>query len=153
MATKTLNRRKDTTEPLFRDGEDQWKPAGHYDPGFKEFIESELDRLAALPRDWDHYGAPAIDPEIIAAAKSFVHALPENIAYRPRIVPMSPGNLQFEWHQGTKVLELEFENPRTIHFLQFDPNAGIEEEESFRVSETDRAVDLIQWFMLGTNCL
>jgi hypothetical protein len=132
-------------------GQSTMSPA--YDPAFKEFIGSELDRLAALAPNWDRYGAPAIDPQIIAAAKVFLRALPENIAYRPRVVPMSPGNLQFEWHHGPKVLELEFESPATIRFLQYDPEAKVEEEDTFRTSEIDRAVDLIQWFMNGTNSL
>lgn len=66
---------------------------------------------------------------------------------------MSTGNLQFEWHHGRKVLELEFETADTIHFLQWDPEQHIEEEDTFRASDIDRAVDLIQWFMSGTNCL
>ncbi len=141
------------TEPIHQEGEERWKLGGHYDPDFKAAIESELDRLAALPPNWDQYGAPAIDSRIIAAARGFLHALPERIAYRPRVVPMSPGHLQFEWHHGQKVLELEFESPQTIRFLQYDPQAGIEEEESFRTSEVQRAVDLIHWFMSGTTCV
>jgi hypothetical protein len=112
---------------------------------------AELQRLASLPNDWDRYGAPPIDPAIIVAAVKVVRSLPDHIAYRPRVVPMSPGNLQFEWHHGTKVLELEFETPETIRFLQWDPDAAVEEEDTFRTNEVDRAVDLIQWFMSETG--
>ena len=104
------------------------------------------------PQNWDRYGAPCINPRIIDAARKFIRALPENIVYRPRVVPMSTGNLQFEWHHGHKVLELEFETQDTIHFLQYHPEENVEEEDTFRASEIDRAVDLIQWFMSGTNC-
>lgn len=78
-----------------------------------------------------------------------MRALPENIGFQPRVVPMSTGNLQFEWHHGKKTLELEFESPQTIHFLQWNSDEGIEEEDTFRASDIDRAVDLIQWFMTG----
>jgi hypothetical protein len=64
---------------------------------------------------------------------------------------MSTGNLQFEWHQGKKVLELEFESADTIRFLQWHPEQNVEEEDTFPASDTDRAVDLIQWFMSGTG--
>jgi len=114
-------------------------------------VSVELDRLSLLQNNWDSYGAPPIDPGIIAAARKFVEALPENFAYRPRVVPMSPGNLQFEWHHQGKVLELEFETPKLIHFLQWYPQAGVEEEETFPASDIERAVDLIQWFMSGTT--
>lgn len=153
MATGTLNRRRGTAEPPHGTAEEHWALAGHYDPEFKDAIASELARLAALPQNWDQYGAPPINPKIIEAATNFVRALPENIAYRPRVVPMSPGNLQFEWHQGRKVLELEFESPQTIRFLQWHPEVGIEEEDSIKAIDVDRAVDLIHWFMSGTTCV
>jgi hypothetical protein len=111
---------------------------------------ADLDDLARLNPNWDGYGAPAIDPSIIAAARKFIQALPETLVLRPRVVPMSTGNLQFEWHHGSKILELEFETPEMIHFLQWHPEAGVEEEATFRASDIDRAVDLIQWFMSGT---
>jgi hypothetical protein len=149
MATPTRSRRRDLTEPTKNRSSD-WLPAGHYDPEFIKAVEAELDRLSKLPTNWDRYGAPRIDCQIISAVKTFIRALPENLAYRPRVVPMSSGNLQLEWHHGKKVLELEFENPLTIRFLQFDPDADTEEEDSFSVRDVDKAVDLIQWFMSGT---
>jgi hypothetical protein len=149
MPLLTQSRKRGTTEPLRKDQPDQWTRAGYYDPEFKDAICAELQRLAGLPKNWDCYGAPPISKAIIAAASKFVRALPENIAIRPRVVPMSTGNLQFEWNHGKKSLELEFESPHTIHFLQWDSQQGIEEEDTFRTTDIDRAVDLIQWFMIG----
>ncbi len=152
MPAITTNQPNGATEARTKDSVESWLPAGHYDPEFKDAIGAELARLAALPQNWDRYGAPCINPRIIDAARKFIRALPENIVYRPRVVPMSTGNLQFEWHHGHKVLELEFETQDTIHFLQYHPEENVEEEDTFRASEIDRAVDLIQWFMSGTNC-
>jgi hypothetical protein len=150
MATTTQSRRKDLTEPTKKVASEHWLLAGHYDPEFIPAVETELNDLAQLRPNWDCYGAPAIDPGIIAAARKFIEALPANLVYRPRVVPMSTGNLQFEWHHGSKILELEFETPQTIHFLQWHPEASVEEEETFPATDLERAVDLIQWFMSGT---
>ncbi len=150
METVTQSRCRDLTEPTNKGSSQHWLYAGHYDPGFVPATQAELNRLANLPPNWDQYGAPPIDPQIIAAAMTFVKALPENLVYRPHVVPMSPGNLQLEWHHGTKVLELEFEGPQTIRYLQYDPQSNVEAEDSFRATDIDRAVDLIQWFMSGT---
>ena len=120
-------------------------------PSFAQATCSTLEGLASLRPNWDGYGAPVIRKDIIEAARTFVQALPENLACRPRIVPMSPGNLQLEWHRGSKILELEFENAKTIHFLQWHPETGVEEEGVFPVSEIDTGLALIQWFMHGTN--
>jgi hypothetical protein len=151
MATATQSRRKNLTEPSKKGSSGVWLLAGHYDPEFVTASVAELDRLAQLPANWDSYGAPQIDPPIIAAVKTFIRALPADLAYRPRVVPMSTGNVQLEWHHEKKVLELEFESPQIIRYLQFDPARAVEEEDSFRSSEIDKAVDLIQWFMIGTR--
>ena len=112
-------------------------------------IEQELDRLASLPANWDHEGAPRIDPGIIRAARRFAASLPQDIAPVPAVVPSTAGNLQFEWNAGRRSLELEFESPTTVHYLKWDPTLGVEEEAAFDIGETTRAVRLIRWFVEG----
>jgi hypothetical protein len=112
-------------------------------------VEKALDKLAAYEPNWDGYGAPAIRRDVIAAARTFVRALPADLPRPPHVVPMSPGNLQFEWHDGPKVLELEFEDANTIHYLQWDPANGLEEEGTFPVTDVETAVGLIRWFTSG----
>jgi hypothetical protein len=149
MATGSIDRRKRLTEPTKRDAREHWAIAGHYDPDFAEVVQAELRQLGQLQTNWDGYGGQPIDPAVIAAACAFVRSLPENLAFRPRVVPMSPGNLQLEWHAGKKILELEFETPGTIHFLQWHPERDVEEEDTFPAKDIDKAVELIQWFMSG----
>jgi hypothetical protein len=150
MTPATLRQRPGATDALQHDGD--WLKVGQYDPGFKDAVAEEIEALGSLKRNWDSYGAPPIDQKIIAAAVKFIRSLPDNIAYRPRVVPMSPGNFQLEWHHGRKVLELEFETPATIRFLQWKGDQHFSEEDTFPVQDIDRAIDLIQWFMSGT-CL
>ena len=80
-------------------------------PGWVEEALADIERLRRLAPNWDGYGAPVIDPAIIDAAKSFVASLPATCLIPPRVVPMSSGALQLEWHDGPKSLELEFEIP------------------------------------------
>ncbi len=112
-------------------------------------LEMDLDRLAALEANWDAQGAKAIDGEIIAAARRFVSALPEDLSWPPKVVPMAKGNLQLEWHDGPRSLELEIDDPKTIHYLKWHPEKGVEEEGLFSIRETSRAEELIQWFTGG----
>ena len=123
---------------------------GHRDPGFVVDVQAAIESLRALAPNWDSYGAPAIDPDVIEAAKAFIAKLPENVAFRPLIVPMSNGTLQLEWHDGPKSLELEFESPDSIRYLQRHPDRGVEKEDSFSVTDVDTAVDLIRW-MVGAR--
>src|SRR5690348_5599176 len=90
-------------------------------------VYAELDRLAALEPNWDGYGAPSLDRAILHAARQFVGSLASKIAIQPLVVPMSNGALQFEWHSGQRILEIDVEAPSTIHYLKWDPAAGLEE--------------------------
>ncbi len=115
-------------------------------------VTNELHRLAALQENWDSQGARAIDPEIIAAAGEFVSMLPGRLKSRisaPAVVPMRKGNLQFEWHDGPRTLELEVEDPWTIHYLKWHYEAGIEEEEVCSTTDSDTLIGLMEWFVKG----
>ncbi len=114
-------------------------------------VQADIEALRHLVPNWDGYGAPRIDPEVMEAAKWLIAQVPENLVVRPRVVPTSNGSIQLEWHAGPKSLELEFESPQVIRSLQWEPNAGIEEEKSFPVKDTETALDLIRWFMSGAR--
>ena len=88
-----------------------------------------------------------IDAAIIRAARLYIGRLPPNIAPIPAVVPSAAGNLQFQWSTGRRSLELEIENPSTIHYFKWDPNEEVEEEDIFSIEDTDRTVRLIQWFV------
>jgi hypothetical protein len=120
------------------------------DEQFRAHIDQELDRLASLPANWDHEGAPQIDPAIIRAARIFIARLPPGVAPIPAAVPSAAGTLQFEWTAGSRSLELEIENPSMIHYLKWDANEKVEEEDVFSIGDTDRTLHLIQWFVRGS---
>jgi hypothetical protein len=124
-----------------------WAPkVSYFDRLFRGYIAGELDRLRHLDAGWDGYRAIQIAPRIIDAARTFVFAIPENIAPRPSVVPLINGTLQLEWVEGEKSLEFEFEDENTVHFLQWDPANNTAEEDSFDVGDLAKAESLIRWF-------
>jgi hypothetical protein len=127
------------------------RPSFQFDPGFKEFCFQRLKELAQLRPGWDAQAAPRIEPAIIEAVRRFVESLPDQIANRPMVVPLTSGNVQLEWHDGRRVLELEFETPATVHFLQWDPEGGVEREDVIPASNRDDLIALIRWFMEGVR--
>src|SRR3972149_2678261 len=149
MAPTTLD--IDELETSHAGPEFSYSARGYYSPNFENRINSELDRLAALPENWDHEGAKSIDQAIINAARKLIAALPKDIAKIPAVIPSADGNLQFEWTEGPRLLELEIETPTTIHYLKWHPEERIEEEDAFEIHQTDRAVLLIQWFTRGAT--
>jgi hypothetical protein len=116
---------------------------------YRVFVERKLDRMARLPANWDAEGAVPIDPAIIQAARDFIARLPDNLAIVPAVVPRSGGNLQFEWTDGPRSLELEIETPQTIHYLKWSPGEAIEEEGVFPIDGIGRAVLLSDWIAKG----
>lgn len=116
---------------------------------FETFINQELDRLAALDSNWDAQGARPIEPAVIDAARRLIAQMPRNHFPSPAVVPMAKGNLQFEWHDGPRSLELEIEDARLIHYLKWHPEEGIEEEGTFLLRDIPRAVALVRWFTQG----
>lgn len=147
MPSHTFDRRR-PTEPT--EATDDWYPVKKvWDPDFVDGVRAEIETLRSLAPDWDGYGAPVIDPAVIDAAKAFIAQLPEGIAFRPRVVPISNGTLQLEWHDGPMSLEFEFETPHTIRYLKWHPEVGVEEADCLAVSDIDTASGLIRWFMCG----
>jgi len=110
-----------------------------------------LGRLAALQPNWDSYGADLIDPEIIRAAREFAQQLPEDMAGPPSVVPIANGSLQFEWDEGPRSLEFEFEDIETIGYLKWHPEEGIEDEGVLGLNEIDKAISLLRWLTKGTT--
>lgn len=145
--------------PAARSEYDRWNSmASHPDASgyailsrFDLTINSKLDQIAALRKDWDAQGAYPVDPSFVKAARELISSLPSKIKDRagviPAVVPMRKGNLQFEWHEGPKTLELEIESTTDIHYLKFHPDDGVEEEDLCDISDTNTVVKLIQWFV------
>ncbi len=116
-------------------------------------LHGELDRVERLERNWDAQGACPINSAIIDAARNLISSLPPTVKHQrapvPAVVPMRKGNLQFEWHDGPRTLELEIETRSTVHYLKWHPEAGIEEEDVCPVDDTETLTALIQWFVEG----
>jgi hypothetical protein len=125
----------------------RWVSQQFFDPNFKDFVTSKISALRQLPPGWDGYAARQISPAIIDAAIEFVKALKDNVAPRPRIVPLTSGGLQLEWVSGERnALELEFESPEKIHYLRWQPTAHVEDENVFDVTDVRFAEGLLEWF-------
>ena len=117
-----------------------------HDPGAEKALLAEIDRLAALGPNWDGYEGPALDRAVLDAARRFVTRIAAVVKQPPLVVPMSSGVLQFEWHQGQRILEMEVEDSATIHYLKWDPAQGIQEEDVFGIDDVETAVVLLRWF-------
>lgn len=113
----------------------------------KRAVLQSLQELQGFEANWDGYGAAPLDPANLDAARRVIESLPNDAASTPMVVPMTRGRVQLEWHRGNRSLELEFENPTSVHFLQWDSDQGVEKEDTVSADEADILTALLNWFL------
>ena len=121
--------------------------SGSVRPLDKQAVYGSLDELRGFKANWDGYGAIPLDPRNLDAARRFVESLPDEAIPHPMVVPMTRGRVQLEWHRGNRSLELEFEAPATIHYLQWDSDQNVETEDVISADRADVLNGLLKWFV------
>jgi hypothetical protein len=84
--------------------------------------------LLTLPPDWNSYGAGANDEGIVLHAMHFISGLLGPASPAPRIVPLSGGGLQLEWHRKGIDLEVVFDRDGRPFFSQRNRLTGEDSE-------------------------
>lgn len=113
-------------------------------------LDARLDQVAVLGPDWDGHGTPPIDPAVLRAVRDWGQSMPGWVfAPAPAVVPLSSGGLQLEWHVGPRILELEFGSPEAIHYLRWDPENGVQDEDTYPTGDRTRSEELIGWVRDG----
>lgn len=108
------------------DWQDNGRPLpGWFDPLLQGFVD-----VLTLPPDWNSYQANTIDPNIVHDAMDFIVAVlaPTNPA--PRVVPLSTGGIQLEWHRNGIDLEVVFDAGDQPFFFYKNRGSGEESEHS-----------------------
>ena len=77
-----------------------------FPPWLGEATEAIRD-LAALPPNWDSYGATPVAPEVAARAAELLIGLVQPETPRPAVVPTVRGGVQIEWHVQGVDLEID----------------------------------------------
>ena len=86
-----------------------------------------LGELAALPDDWDSYGASPISPGSIQAAEDLLRTLDAQTGWRPgttmapsHIAPLPSGGVQLEWAGPAMDIEVEVSAQGRLAYLLID---------------------------------
>lgn len=108
----------------------EWQDYGQplpawFDPLMQGFID-----LLTLPPDWNSYGSGQINPKLVHEAMNFVAGLLGAGSPPPRVVPLSSGGLQVEWHRKGIDLEVVFDRDAQPAFEYRDRVNGQESEHA-----------------------
>ena len=106
----------------------EWQDYGQpLPPWFDPLMQGFVD-LLTLPADWDSYGAGAIDQNIVRYAMTFASGLLGPSSPAPRVVPLSSGGVQLEWHRQGIDLEVVFDRDDEPFFFYRNRESGEEAE-------------------------
>ena len=108
----------------------EWQDYGQplpawFDPLMQGFVD-----LFTLPHDWDSYGAGPIDPRAVHEAMTLINSLLGPTSPAPRVVPLSSGGLQLEWHRQGIDLEIVFDRDGEPFFYYRNRVTGDESEHA-----------------------
>ncbi len=106
----------------------EWQDYGQPLPAWFDKVMQGFVDLRTLPRNWDSYGASPIDQKIIQSALDLINVLLGPTSPAPRVVPMSSGGLQLEWHPDSIDLEVVFDRDEQPFFYYRNRVSGDESE-------------------------
>jgi len=104
----------------------------------------DLDRIMALPENWDSYGSPSIPEVLYKNAENFLRSLEVEDIEPPFIAPVSGGGIQFEWQNKTRELEIEFVQSNVFGYLKIIGDEPVDEGQ-FSLQDYNSARLLIKW--------
>lgn len=96
-------------------------------PWFDPLVQGFVD-LLSLPPKWDSYSAVPIDPKLVHEAMGVANELLLPTSSAPRVVPLSSGGLQLEWHRQGVDLEVVFDRDGEYSFYYRNRVNGDESE-------------------------
>lgn len=108
----------------------EWQDFGQPTPRwFDPLVQGFVDVLT-LPPDWNSYQAKTINPKTVDEAMNFIVAVLAPTSPAPRVIPMSSGGIQLEWHRSGIDLEVVFDVGDQPFFFYQNRGNGEESEHS-----------------------
>jgi len=108
----------------------EWQDYGQALPSWFDPLMQGFVDLRTLPPNWDSYGANTIDPKTVQDAMNLLNGLLGPTSPAPRVVPLSSGGLQLEWHRQGIDLEVVFDREEQPYFYVRNRLNGSESEHA-----------------------
>lgn len=121
-------------------------------PIWLRVVLEQLRVIAALPDNWDSYGASAPDVDRLEAAWNLLICLCQNTDLpQPHVNPTPNGGVQFEWEVGSRYFEIEVEAVTAATYLYSDSLANV--EETGCIFQDDDLLEPIRDYVRKVNAL
>lgn len=117
----------------------EWQDYGQPLPSWFDPLMQGLVDVRTLPANWDSYDAMPINPKLVDMALTFMSGLLGPSSPAPRVVPLSSGGLQLEWHRKGVDVEVVFDQDERPYFY----HRNREESEHRLPEERNRLAAII----------
>jgi hypothetical protein len=113
-------------------------------------MRSSLDACAALPDNWDSYGAEKPSPHSVEATHRFLERLFAELLMPNRVIPPAEGGIAVYFNSDNKTAYLEYRNSREVILAMFDDHSDpIIVELTENDADESRALSLIRSYITG----
>lgn len=87
---------------------------------------AQLERLQALPHDWDSYGGEPVDAGAADLMVMILNLLVEDDGPTPQVTAMGDGGVQVEWRVNDAMVEVEVSADRLLRFYLREQDGAVE---------------------------
>lgn len=110
---------------------------------FVSFIV-DLNRIAALPVNWDSYGALAVTRETLEAAIRALSPIVSLKLPQPYVAPTVRGGIEFKWHKDGVDLEIQTESTGINVYLHNGSGPEDQREREFEDLAIEDLADVLK---------
>ena len=104
----------------------EWQDLGQPLPRWFDPLMQGFTDILALPVNWDSYGAGTVQPGPVNVAMNVANGIMRPSTPSPRVVPLSSGGVQLEWHREGIDVELIFDPEEEPSFYYRNSQTGEE---------------------------
>ncbi len=105
-----------------------------FDPEWLSNVDSRLNELAELGRDWDSRGSAAVTLDAVRFARLILLQVLRRNSKSPCIVPLGHGGVQLSWETPDLEVDVEVKAPNKAEVYVLDKRSN---QESEWVSDSD----------------
>ncbi|HEX6509963.1 MAG TPA: hypothetical protein VF221_20235 [Chloroflexota bacterium] len=119
----------------------------HLPQWFDGYLNSELNRLFALPARWDGLSADEVTVEAVSGVLAILASIVDEATQAPQFFPLLDGGIQAEWHVGGNDVEIEIDGAGSAYVAATRSTGETVIDAEIRASGDERTISQVATFL------